>query len=396
VKKIVSKLHAEGRYIKDSLGRTIILRGVNQAGFHDSPNGWWNPEGGGYLSGLGVWDPDAVKYNLDGMKSWGCNVLRLHTRIAWWIDDTSNYRQHIKDTITWAGERGIYVIFEPYSISTGASTPLPWAPYATDQSDVAYMPNSAAFIDYWTSVANELNGFPNVIFEIYNEPHSAPINEFFTVAQSWIYAVRATGANQLVIVQWDYGIWANLGFPWETPPDKCRYDGPTMDWVYYHPLNDPLGNIVYSFHNYRGDFHNTVPETEPRVNVWEYDDIKTALQSCWVEYVLNVLNKPVICGEIGANMWWTGEELQHELAYLNNSLTIYNEWNMSYLAWIWTIPAHMKHGLLQNDYVWLPPPNEAGEILIDSISEAPPKPSIPLWLIAIPVGLILLKFSKKG
>ena len=168
---MVSKLHVAGRYIKDSLGRTTTLRGVNQEGFLDSPNGWWNPEGGNYLSGLGIWDPDAVKYNLDGMKSWGCNVLRLHTKIAWWLNDESSYRQHIKDTITWAGERGIYVIFEPYSILGGTQQPLPWAPHTTDPEEQVIMPDSSAFINYWTSVANELKDFPNVLFEIYNEPH---------------------------------------------------------------------------------------------------------------------------------------------------------------------------------------------------------------------------------
>lgn len=133
-----------------------------------------------------------------------------------------------------------------------------------------------------------------------------------------------------------------------------------MDWVELYPLNDPLGNLVYSFHNYRGDFHRTIPT---RVNSWEYDDLKLALQTCLVDYVLNTLNKPVICGEIGANMWESSEGLTQELAYFNNSLTIYNEWGLSYIAWVWTVTAHMKHGLLQNA-LWLPPPNTAGETLI--------------------------------
>jgi hypothetical protein len=330
----ISPLHVEGRYIKDRFNNTITLKGVNQPGFIDSPDGWFNPEGGGYLSGLGVWDPVAVKYNLDSMKSWGCNVLRLHTKIAWWIDDESSYRQHIKDTIAWAGERGIYVIFEPYCISTATAYTLPWSPHATASEDIAYMPNSAAFIDYWTSVANEL-------------------------------AVRATGAEQVLVVQWAYGIWINLNYPPAPPPTPAEPgSSQTMDWVLRYPLNDPLGNIVYSFHNYRGDFHRSSPEY---VSVWEYDDVKSALQYSWVDYILNTMNKPILVGEIGASMWESGEGLDQELAYFNNSLTIYNEWGMSYIGWVWDVPAHMQHGLLQNDASWLPPPNEAGEILIDKM-----------------------------
>lgn len=349
----ISPLHTEGRYIKNSSNRTIILRGVNQEGFLDHPNGWWNPEGGGYSSGLGVWNPETVKYNLNAMKSWGLNVLRIHTNIQWWKYDDSSYRQHIKDTITWAGEIGMYVIFEPYAVTGADHREVPWPPYIPEsQWDI--VPDEQAFVTYWASVATELKDYSNVLFEIYNEPHGNTTvrDVFFDITQQCIDAIRAVGADNIIIVQWGYGIYVNLSFPG---------DYGSMNWVEQYPLIDPQDNIVYSFHNYRGDFHRTDPT---RVNVWEYDDIKAALQYCLVEYVLNNLSKPVLVGEIGANMWFTGDALIEELAYFNNSLTIYDEWNMSYLAWVWTIPAHMRYGLLQNDAAWLPPPNKAGEILI--------------------------------
>lgn len=352
----ISPLHTEGRYIKDSFNRTVTLRGVNQAGFIDDPNGWWNPEGGGIYSGLGVWNPDAVKYNLDAMKSWGCNVLRLHTNIRWWLENTNDYRQHMRDVIVWAGERGIYVIFEPYSVTGGTQYEMPFPPYIpADQQEI--IPSEQAFINYWASVVNGLKDLPNVLFELYNEPHGdiTAKDTWFRVVQSCIDAIRETGADQIIIVQWGYGIWCNLD----------HANGAKMDWAELYPLNDPLGNIVYSFHNYRGDFHRTDPT---RVNVWEYEDIKQSLQICLVDHVLNTLNKPVLCGEIGANMWWTGEELEREVAYFNNSLTVYNEWNISYIAWVWTVSAHMRHGLLQNG-LWFPPPGVNGEVLISKIAE---------------------------
>lgn len=364
-------LHVEGRYIKNALNQTIVLRGVNQAGMLDHPNGWWNPEGGGYTSGYGVWNPDAVKYNLDKMKEWGFNVVRLHTAINWWLDDESNYRQHFKDIITWAGERGIYVIFEPYSVIYPRHPAMPFPPYLTPEEETV-IPSKQAFVDYWASVANELKAYPNVIFELFNEPHSETVegynarDEWFDAAQMSIDSIRVTGANQIIIVQWDYGAWVNLDYPPPSPPEPSpEGTASTLDWVLLYPLNDPLSNIVYSTHNYRGDFHRSV--SDPIRNSYTYDDIKLGLQYAWIDYVLNTLNKPVLVGEIGANMWQTGEELERELAYFNNSLTIYNEWNMSYLAWVWTIPAHMRHGLLQSDQPWCPPPNEVGQILIARI-----------------------------
>ncbi|MCJ7635664.1 cellulase family glycosylhydrolase [Candidatus Bathyarchaeota archaeon] len=366
------KLHVEGRHIKNSLNQIVKLRGVNQAGMLDSPNGWWNPEGGGYTSGLGVWNPDAVKYNLDKMKEWGCNALRLHTNIQWWLQNPSNYRQHIKDMLTWTAEREIYVIFDFYSVQekTGQDH-LPFPPYSLSGSETI-VPDVATFVDVWRSVASELGIFSNVVFELWNEPGcegaSTEAKEaWFNAVQQCIVAIRET-ADNIIIVQWDCGIWCNLDFP---PPANLAA---TMSWVESYPLHDSQGNIVYSFHNYRGGFHRTVPT---RVNVWEYDDIKLALQYCLVNYVLNTLNKPVLCGEIGANMWWTGDELERELAYFNNNLTIYNEWNMSYIAWVWTVPAHMQHGLLQNGYAWCPPPTQSGEILIAKIAEDASPPTTP-------------------
>ena len=373
----ISKLHVEGRHIKDAIGRTVYLRGVNQAGSIDNPNGWWNPEGGTVYSGLGVWSPDAVKYNLDNMKSWGCNVIRLHTSIQWWVENTNNYRQHFRDIITWAGEREIYVIFDAFSITGSMQYELPWGSYIPAEQQ-AIMPSEQAFVDYWVTVANELKDSSNVIFELYNEPHGDDTarDAWFRVVQQCIDTIRGVGANQIIIVQWDYGAWVNLDYPPPDPHNPDEYPCSTLSWVEDYPLTDPTGNIAYSFHNYRGQIHR---QNGARVDSYTYADMKLGFETCLVDYVLNTLNKPVIVGEVGADMWKTGDELTNELAYFNNTLTIFNEWNMSYVAWVWTIPAHMRWGLLQNEGAWLPPPNEAGEALINAIAGVTPPEFVTPW-----------------
>ena len=89
-------------------------------------------------------------------------------------------------------------------------------------------------------------------------------------------------------------------------------------------------------------------------------------------------------------MWETGEDLTRELEYFSNSLTIYNEWGIGYVAWVWTIPAHMRWGLLQNEGSWLPPPNEAGEILVNKIAETPPPQKGGLSLSVLLVSAVIL------
>ena len=58
-------LHVDGTSLKDSAGKTIILRGVNHHGFVDVPDGAWDAPGQSLYSGMGHWDPRVVKDTLD-------------------------------------------------------------------------------------------------------------------------------------------------------------------------------------------------------------------------------------------------------------------------------------------------------------------------------------------
>jgi aryl-phospho-beta-D-glucosidase BglC (GH1 family) len=299
------------------------------------------------------------------MKEWGCNALRMHTCIKWWIENNSSYRQHIRDIITWAGERGIYVIFEPFSVIGAGQYALPWGEYIPEEQR-AIMPNSSAFINYWVSVVNTLKDLPNVLFEFYNEPGcrnvagypDINVTEFFNVAQEWINAVRA-GAYQPLIIQ--LGASLNtyvLSFEQKT---ASYIDG--LQWIEQHPLTDSLNNLIYGFHWYRGAILKG--ENGTTIRCWEYDELKIGMEICYVKHVLEDLNKPLFVGEVGANLWWTGDELERELAFFNNSLAIFNEWGISYTVYTWTIPEHNRYGILTlTEDKWYCEPNEAGHIVI--------------------------------
>jgi hypothetical protein len=377
----VSKLHVDGKYLKDEEGNIIFLRGVNQPGFADSPNGFWRPEGGGIWSGLCPWNASAVMDNLKAMKAWGINAIRGHQTIRYWLDNemihyesgcnlTQPYRQNVKDVISMAAQMGMYYIFDPYNLKgygeEGCTQDhMPFPPY-TNNTDV--IPNEDAFVEYWRSVASELKDYPNVIFEIYNEPVGPEKTEeeakadWHRVWQKVINAIRSTGADQPIIIQWGYGVWVNLDF----------YTSPHGDlqWIEKYPFYDPLNNLIYSTHIYRdgGFCHRSVSVPSSERNRWQYDEINLCLNYTLVNYTVNALNKPLLIGEIGANMWYSGEDLQRELAYFNNTISIFNDWGISYTVWVWTVPAHMPHGILRND-IWIPPPNEAGAILINKINE---------------------------
>ena len=347
-------LHVEGRYIKNSLGQIVYLRGINKHGFEGSPYGDWQTPSGSIV--WSTFDPTIVAANLDAMKSWGMNTVRCYSCAEFWINNTGGHREVVKQLAVLLAERGMYLIYTFWRADYGA--PQQNLPYPTTA-----IPNATAFVNLWSNIANELKGYPNIIFSLWNEPE--PPNEtvraeWFTTVQSCINAIRETGATNLIIVQSD-GILYNMDYG-QAPTNSPSPYGDTLWWIEAYPLNDSLGNLVYEFHNYRGGLHKFVNGT--RVDVWEYDDLKEGFQYALVEYVLFNLNKPLIVGEIGPNMWSTGEELQHELQFYQNALQLFKDWEMNFIGFWWWPAGTYAHLTGNPNYE----PNQAGQILKSALS----------------------------
>lgn len=342
-------LHVEGKYIKDSQGNAFTLRGINKHGFENFPEGsWQRPDG---MFDYGKFDPVVVGANLDAMQSWGINTVRSYSTAQFWIENTGNHRNIVKQYATLLGERGMYLVYTFWHTTPTAEQEA--IPFPTTT-----FPDADSFVSMWRSIAQELRDYPNIIFALWNEPNgNSRVNEWFDVAQECINAIRAEGAENLILIEWD-GLWYNIDYN-DSPVDAPSSVGATMWWVQGKPLTDPANNLVYEFHLYRGGIHKFVGGS--KVNVWEYNDLKTGFQRCLVDYVLYNLSKPVICGEIGPAM--TSSQLQNELDFYENSLTIFNEWEMNYLGFWWW-PAGVYAQLESTGYQ----ANAAGDILRSAIS----------------------------
>jgi hypothetical protein len=122
-------------------------------------------------------------------------------------------------------------------------------------------------LEFWRLTAHYFRNAPNVIFEIFNEPQSIEPEEWRGNATQIIQAIRAQGADQLVIVGGiDYG--------------------KDLSWVMQHPIDDE--NIAYASHIYPahprsswGHWFGTVAEKYPVViTEWGFmDDSKDPSQA---------------------------------------------------------------------------------------------------------------------
>jgi hypothetical protein len=348
-----SILHVDGRYLKNDKGQVVTLEGVNAVGYADEPGGYWRPEGGDLWSG-GGWQPIALQQNLDRMKQSGFNSIRLHTVVKFWKNNSLSFINHFKFMISEADKRGMYVIVDISSIRAYPNQtqyPVPYGQWASDSADRIIMPDREAFVSLWKdTIAANLKAYGNVLFEIYNEPHDAE-NEYFTMAQEVINAIRSTGAAQPIVISYDWSIWADFS--------SNSYGN--LSWISRHPLTDTKNNLVYSFHSYYSQLHNG---TQP---LHDYIDLQQAWNACLVQQFAS--QHPLLIGETGASMH--SSDLSNELDYLRNTLKLANDLGVNWEVFVWSSPAQIQWGILQ-DTRWIPPLNEAGTIVVQAIQSSSP------------------------
>jgi len=362
-------LHVEGRYVKDDLNRTVFLRGVNKPTFSGNTDGWWQPEGGTAYSGFGEWNPDAVAYNLDKMKELlGANLVRLHVNVAYWVDDRDNYRERLKTTISLANERGMYASISGYNNGAGGGPGgqsfLPWNPANP------YIAGPADFVQWMAgetgSISSELSGYPNVLYEFWNEPVGSLQDrmDFYNACQDVIDALRARGDDHIVIYQFGYTGMESNG-------DIFKHE--TQGWGILQGTN-----IIYSVHTYRWiishytyfGYDDYTYERVEATMLPPYDPpnstgigIQTLVDNnlCWGNF------------EYGAAIGGQGhvpeEDQWREIEWYRNLHLFMNNYDACYTAWLWWDTSR-NYPLLQDStvYPWCPPLNEPGEILRDSIA----------------------------
>jgi TolB protein len=232
-------LKVVGRYVIDSRGERVRLRGVNAASLE------WTSDGEGHIL-------ETVRTAID---AWHVNHVRLPLAQDRWFgkapeqeDDGTAYRALVGKVVDLCAGRSCYVVLD-----------LHWSDAGEWGKQIAQhvMPdhNSEAF---WRDVAAAYKDHPAVIFDLYNEPHDASWDvwlkggratekdrranketTFEAVGmQRLLDVVREAGAKNVVIaggVNWSYDLAGIL-------------DG--------RQLSEPLGNgVIYANHAYpfKGD-----------------------------------------------------------------------------------------------------------------------------------------------
>jgi hypothetical protein len=274
-------IRACGNRLVDAGGKAVQLRGVNVSGLEAVSILGWSPAN---PWGAQTGDPTP---NWNTIKSWGANSVRLPLNEASWLglscvdkggigtvvtnsvktpnapgtvikaDPGGNYRATVNDTVASATAAGLYVIVDLHLTAPGNACP-------TTQNPMADADHSIAF---WSSVAAAFKGYPNVMFELFNEPF---LDQSSLVDKApWPHLLAGNGTLSTYLVQGKPGVisepWQNAGM--QQMLNAVRATGATNviltstlaysqamgGWLQYHPT-DTLNpsQIAAVWHAYPG------------------------------------------------------------------------------------------------------------------------------------------------
>lgn len=228
-------IQVQRNQLVDGSGRVVQLRGVSISGLENTAIHGWARLGNGTYNYWGEAALNSTEPNWSTFKTWKANVVRLPLNEGSWLgyqcinpdgstrhtDPGGRYRNAVASSVKHATEAGLYVILDLHWSAPGKFCPLA-------QNQMADRDNSLAF---WSQVAATFKEYPNVLFELFNEPfvgyskastedwriimrggsqdsyvtgysnaYQVPYRWEVASMQQMLEAVRASGAKNVVLV----------------------------------------------------------------------------------------------------------------------------------------------------------------------------------------------------
>jgi hypothetical protein len=305
-----SRLHTDGRWIKDASGAIVRLKGVAI---------FWRFMYGSRYSGYNPlsYTDEINEASLDTLEGTGANFIRLTVNgWTWYVKKAPNYITAVDTVISWAKRRGIMVVLDNHG----------W--YDTDTSEL-YVDkiNETIQLTDWKNFMVELaqryKNEPTVIgFDMLNEPPAASdwAARGYSSDQAWsiwrtnvlevVRAVHAVDPNYLTFVE----------------PLGSSAENDDMNYFKTNPL--PEQNIVYSAHNYYEWDYPWFDYAKSYGN-GDFALAKQQMETLYYQRFLDMLDAglPVINMESG--IYRDNSRNPNWQNYMNDALSLYEKYGAS-------------------------------------------------------------------
>jgi endoglucanase len=166
------KLHVDGIYLKDQHDNNVVLRGMSF--------GWHCFHPRFYNAGVVKWLHE----------DWDCSVVRAAMGVEpknGYIQNPDWSKEKIKAVVDGAIQEGIYVIIDFHSHNI-----------KLDEAK-----------EFFTEMASAYGRYPNIIYEIFNEPDHEKWNEVKSYSEEVISTIRKIDPDNVILVgnpHWDQDI----------------------------------------------------------------------------------------------------------------------------------------------------------------------------------------------
>jgi endoglucanase len=141
--------------------------------------------------------------------------------------------------VSYATSKGAHVAIEPHNFARYYPDPANFQ--SSTQGLVGSAVPNSAFADFWSRLASTYKSNPHVIFNLMNEPNTMPTEQWVSASNAAISAIRAAGANNLILVPgnaWT-GAWT-----WFQTWYGTRNATAMLNIV------DPANNFAFDVHQY--------------------------------------------------------------------------------------------------------------------------------------------------
>jgi endoglucanase len=156
---------------------------------------------------------------------------RLQLNLAWELEPKE--LAQLDRTVAYITDNGAHVLLDPHN----------YARYFGKDIGSKQVPVSA-FASFWAELADHYKSNPRVIFGLMNEPHRIHAEEWRNAAEAAIDAIRATGAQNLILVP---------GTNWSGAHSWTNKRGTISNASAFQDLIDPADNIAFEVHQYFDD-----------------------------------------------------------------------------------------------------------------------------------------------
>jgi endoglucanase len=167
-------LHTDGRFIKDSTGKTVILRGVAVADLKEVDTMRAPMKLATLLDLVG-----------DASQGWYARVVRLTVYPPDYLPDPDGYfTNYLKPAVDHATARGLYAIVDWHEIGDAA-------------------PADQETRQFWAKAAPAFASYPNVLYEVFNESEDLNDTSWATWkanAQPWVDQIRGDAPDNIILI----------------------------------------------------------------------------------------------------------------------------------------------------------------------------------------------------